>query len=260
MKEPVGADRDEPGRVLDEESASRWLLFLLLSLTLLYAPLLLADYAWDDEALVLARASALSEGEEASVHGDLWQSTGTEAQRSGYYRPLFLISLDADRMLARSDPGWAHIHSLLWHLLACLSLFGLIRRIVPAPAALLGVAFFGFHPLQTEAIAWVSARNDPMAAALGLTGVWMMVEARGRITQLAVASLLLFLALLSKEHAVVFPVLLVGMRWARGESFADLRVLVATFLPVLIYFGLRLSADVAAPDGALPGLGEIARA
>ena len=118
MKEPVGADRDEPGRVLDEESASRWLLFLLLSLTLLYAPLLLADYAWDDEALVLARASALSQGEDASIHGDLWQATGAEAQDSGYYRPLFLLSLDVDRVLAASDPGWAHIHSLLWHLLA----------------------------------------------------------------------------------------------------------------------------------------------
>ena len=52
----------QPPTLLDDESAARWLLLLLLGIALLYAPLLLADYAWDDEALVLARTDFIAEG------------------------------------------------------------------------------------------------------------------------------------------------------------------------------------------------------
>lgn len=147
---------------LDEESARRWFVFLLLCVALLYAPLMVADYAWDDEALVLARQTALDGATAGPAHGDLWMSAGAEARASSYYRPALLWSLDVDQLLWPGSPGGAHMQSVGWHLAAALALFLLLVQLVPTAPALIGVALFAFHPAQSEAVAWIAARNDLM--------------------------------------------------------------------------------------------------
>jgi hypothetical protein len=241
---------------LDEESSRRWFLFLLLALALLYSPLMLADYAWDDEALVLARQTALAEGEAAGSHGDLWMSAGSEAQTSGYYRPAFLWSLDLDQQLWPGSPGGAHMQSLAWHGAAVLALFLLLVQVVPGSAALLGAALFAFHPAQSEAVAWIAARNDLMVAALGIGGIAVLLPERPEPRRLVLGGALLLGAFLSKESAMALPVLLLGLdcaRWGRPRGGARLGALAA---PLLIYLVLRLSADVPMPNSTLPSLAD----
>ena len=76
------------------------LLILLLVTALTFARLCSVEFSWDDEALVrdnqwtgsLSQIGALFER-------DLWGTTRLSGLQSGYYRPLFLVSLAVDRAL-----------------------------------------------------------------------------------------------------------------------------------------------------------------
>jgi len=243
-----------PSSLLDEESARRWFLFLLLALALLYSPMMLADYSWDDDALVLARQVALAEGAATGSHGDLWMTAGDEAQVSGYYRPAFLWSLDLDQLLWPGSPGGAHMQSLLWHLAAALALFLVLVQLFPAPAALLGVALFAFHPAQSEAVAWIAARNDLMVAALGFGAVAALLPERPGGRRTLIGAALLLGALLSKESAAALPLLLLGLDFARWGRHRGKARLVALALAVLGYSLLRVNASLGTFNFDLPSL------
>ena len=245
---------EERASLLDNESAHRWFLFLLLGLTLLYAPLLLADYAWDDEALVLARQAALNQGTALAGNGDLWMAVGEEARQSGYYRPAFLWSLDLDSFFGAGKPGLAHMHSLAWHLAAVLGLYLLLTQLFSGPAALLGTALFAFHPVQSEAVAWIAARNDMMASAFGFMAMAALLPTRAPPVRLALGGLFLLGALLSKEHAVAFVLLFFALDWVRrGRPKRSGRIEVVVGV-VVVYVGLRIGASLDAPSLQLPSV------
>lgn len=235
------------------KSSWRWHLLILSIVTAIaYTALWPAEFAWDDEALVRDNqwTGSLSSLPELFTR-DLWSTTKLSSLESGYYRPLFLVSLAVDRALFGLSATAAHVVSLGWHLLAVAALLALLRRLVPEDRALLGATIFALHPLQSEVIALVAARNDSMAAAMTLGALWLVVDAQPRAGRAALAGLLAFGALLSKESAVLAPGLLLALdlaRWRRPGS--PLRY-VPLILAVLAYFGLRAAAGVGGSMDAL---------
>ena len=149
--------RREP---LHRDSRSRNLLLGLLLLTALtYARLWGVEFSWDDEALIVDNqvTGALDlESVKAFFTRDLWSTTRLPTLKSGYYRPLMLLSLALDRAAFGLSSAAAHAHSLLWHLGAVAALFALIRRLLGAGPALAGSLLFALHPVQAEVLALVA--------------------------------------------------------------------------------------------------------
>ena len=153
----------------------RGLVLLLVVTTIAFARLWGVEFSWDDEALVVdnrVTGSLANFGE--FFTRDLWGTTQLEWLKSGYYRPLMLLSLAVDRAIFGLDSTTAHVHSLLWHLGAVAALWAVLRKLASPRGALLGAAFFAVHPLQAEVLALVAARNDSMAAALSLLALWLL--------------------------------------------------------------------------------------
>ncbi len=119
---------------------------------------------------------------------------------------------------AELSPGPALFHglNLLAHILAGVAVLLLLRRLVDNDwAALGGAMLFALHPVQVEAVAWVSGFKDVLCGLLSLGALWqyvVFVQAReisprpARSAYLA-AVVLFLLALLSKPTAVVVPAL-----------------------------------------------------
>ncbi|MDD5026734.1 MAG: tetratricopeptide repeat protein [Candidatus Peribacteraceae bacterium] len=134
------------------------------------------------------------------------------------YVPFTLLSYQLEHLLFGLNPFVYHFDNLLLHLLNTLLAFWLLlkltgRREVAFFAALL----FGVHPLNTETVAWVSARKDLLSGAFFLGSVVAYMSYRERKTiALKVWSILLFLfGLLAKVSIAVLPVVLIlidGMR------------------------------------------------
>ncbi len=231
---------------------ARWGLPLLLVVTALaYLALWPADFAWDDEALVVDNQVIGQPGGWLELWTrDLWSTTRLSTLQSGYYRPLMLLSLAVDRALFGLDATGAHLHSLAWHLLAVAALFVLLRRLVAPGPALAGATLFALHPAQSEVLALVAARNDSMAAALVLAAVVVLLPLdERRPGRLALGAALTFAGLLSKESAVLAPVMLLALDLGRGHGPRDaLRRgwprLVAMLVAVVALLGLRAAIGV----------------
>ncbi|MFT5686414.1 MAG: hypothetical protein ACI8RZ_007370 [Myxococcota bacterium] len=200
----------------DARLAVGLILTALLTLTT-YIGVIGLDFVWDDRALVLEnpliRDLRLIP---AYFRADLW-STDESAASSGYYRPLMLLSLAADYALFTLRPAGYHLHSLLWHLLACGALALLLRQLVPPTAVLLGSALFALHPIQSETVVWIAARNDSMAATFALLSLWLVVNREVAGGRLAGAAMLSGLALLAKESVLFLPAALLVLDLARGQ-------------------------------------------
>ena len=193
-----------------------WLLLLLT--VLVFAPALAGDFCWDDRALILGNAVTddLWGNLGTFFTADLWQTLELAGTDSGYYRPLMLVSLAVDRSIAGLSPVWAHAHSLAWHVGAVAALWWVLRKLCEPLPALLGALIFALHPLQIETVALIAARNDAMAAAMGLAALGLVLDKDAKPAALLGAGLLTWAAMLSKESAVLLPLLLGALDWARA--------------------------------------------
>ncbi len=131
---------------------------------------------------------------------------------SNYYRPFLFLTFLFNYILTGTDPVLYHLVSNLIHIGNGLLIFYLLVRWLRSPrAAFLGALLFLIQPLQTEAVAYVSGRGDPLSIFFILAGIALYVHDRTWWAGLAAV-----LAVLSRETAVLFPVYL-GLALAAFE-------------------------------------------
>src|SRR5207247_891428 len=123
------------------------------------------------------------------------------------YRPLPLASFAVDWAIARGHPAWFHSMNLLWHAGVAVLVAAVVLRWADWAAALAAGLVFAVHPIHVEAVANVIGLGELMAAA----GACLTVYAAVVRQDLLLSGAALVLGLLSKENAVVAPVLIV---WA----------------------------------------------
>ncbi len=147
------------------------------------------------------------------------------------WHPLTWISLMLDCDLFRLNPAGPHLVNNLFHAANAALVFIFVRRLAAAAAlgtensvlwvAILAGAFFAWHPLRVESVAWAAERKDVLSAFLSLLALLNYLrygeskktgERSRRVFGLYLGCLLCFiLALLSKPMAVTLPVLMVLM-------------------------------------------------
>jgi len=207
---------------------------------------------WDDEINVY-RNPYLNPVTPANL-GHFWTGTGMGKAADTVYRPLVysiyaLIAPGAattpyltDGQGAGLDARPFHAVSLLVHVLNVLLVFGLLRRLVKNDgAAAVGAALFALHPLQVEAVAWVSGLTDLLGALFSLLALTAFVRFReagqgnGSWKWFAVATLWFGLALLSKPSAAVLPLLALVLDCAvLGRSWRESVKVLAGWLPLAL--------------------------
>lgn len=152
-----------------------------------------------------------------------------------FYRPVFLLWMRINFVVSALSPwGW-HLLSILKHVLAAALLVMLVWELLGEwAAALTAGVLFALHPAQTESVSWVTV-PDPLMAA-GLLGALLLYvryvdllsvrpnaekrKSRKRPLSfvpkpspplLTASAGLYFAALLSKETAIIFPAVIVGI-------------------------------------------------
>ena len=212
---------------------------------------------WLDDDLHLARTEAIAEGVDgawadawvfrSSDVSPLWYTPHEYSVR--YFRPVVSVSLLVDRWLWPGNATGHHATNLLFHILAA-TLVGLLagRLVDRADVATrrrvagFGAALFAVHPAHMDALGWVMGRADSLAAVwvLACVAAHLVRLDRGGLRWLSVEVVLAVLGLLSKESAVVLPVVLLVHGWAgypgvgaeRRLSFGGWRGLIRAVGPV----------------------------
>lgn len=224
-----------------------------------FAPTLGYGFTYlDDDQLILSRGSFLSD---ASNLFRAFLEPYFGRGSSSYYRPLVTASyvLDA-QWTGLSALGYHATNVALHGGISVLVLWLLLELGVGELPARIGAMGFAAHPAQTASVAWIVGRNDLLMTGFVLLGVACLFADQRRPRPLTkfchVACFAL--ALLSKETAVLGPLVFAGFAWA-----ADRRVVLkqrwlwaawAATLALYLFVRSLVLTDLGAGSAGLAGL------
>jgi Flp pilus assembly protein TadD len=195
----------------------RWLAAVAAAFSgLLYVNTLDNPYVYDDFRTVLNNPSI----------EDVWEVKAIVYRE--VTRPVVNFSYAVDRAVYGNRLLGHHLTSVVLHVVTVLLLFQVARRAVEDQAArreargqpalrttvvaFSAAAIFGLHPMMTESVGYISGRSEVLCAVFFLGALlsgrrWMLGAGR---PWLAAAFGLWVAALLSKEIAVMWPLVLLG--------------------------------------------------
>ena len=193
-----------------------------------YFPALSGGFIWDDviftEEPVVHAASGLR---------NIWLSPA-DIKSEAHYWPLVYTSFWLEHQLWGLAPAGYHAVNILLHLINCLLLWRLLRRLA-VPGALVIAAVFAVHPLHVESVAWIIERKDLLSALCYLSAVlaWIRFTEAPRPGRYVLALALFTAGLLSKSVVVTLPAaLLIWHWWQRGRVTPVELLRLAPFLVV----------------------------
>jgi protein O-mannosyl-transferase len=187
------------------------LAWLLLASFLVYANTLANGFVSDDHQQIEGNPYAHSFRYVGKIFTTtVWSFQGNEG-RTNYYRPLMTFGYVLCDKAFQTYPLGFHLVNLFLNCLVVWLVFLLCRKVFADDRlAFVAAILFAFHPVHSEAVAWVAAVTELQLAVFYLLTFWFFLrlsdpESKLRIPVLMWASFLL--ALLSKEQAVTLPAL-----------------------------------------------------
>jgi tetratricopeptide (TPR) repeat protein len=246
------------------KSLQQWLPgILLLGLpALVYLPSLGNGFVWDDHGLIFQDPWVQSLEHMGFLFSpEYWNQYFIGIK--GQYRPLRALSLALQLAIWGPDPKAFHAFNLILHLLNTWLLSRVLKRLgFPQWVAWLAALVFAMHPVHTEVVVWVKNRTEEMGMLFSLLGILCYLKAQGggaRRAQLSwwgLCSLCCAMALLSKETALVLPILLFAHAFLLAPHRARaLLAAGASLIPLGLYLFVKLrllSSEGSAFAPALP--------
>jgi tetratricopeptide (TPR) repeat protein len=211
------------------------LLLILLTTFLIYSPAMHGGLVWDDDV-------NLTRPELQSLHGlyRIWFDPVATARNSQYY-PLVHTAFWIEHKLWGDDYVGYHLMNVLWHSIAVLLVYSIVKKL-HIPGALLAAAIFAVHPVMVESVAWMTEQKNTLSTVLYLGAMLVYLEFdESRLRSRYLISLGLFaLALFAKTATVTFPfALLVVIWWQRGRIAWRRDV-----LPLIPFFALSFATGL----------------
>jgi protein O-mannosyl-transferase len=182
-------------------------LWIALAILLIYLPSVTVSAVhndWTHQADVVSRTTLKSLAELF-----VWR------QPDGFYRPLVFLSLWIDARIFGDNQWGYHLQNIFFHVANSLLLIRVAVRLGLSEAASRWAALlFAVAAVNYEPVIWPGARFDLMAACFVLLA---LRSALGERVSLWSMSIFYVLAVLSKESAYCFPLLLVLFFVFRGK-------------------------------------------
>jgi hypothetical protein len=154
------------------------------------------------------------------------------------YRPLTMVAFSLEYAIGRGSPLPFHAVSIALYGLVCAAFFRLLRTVVDLDTAILGAVLFAVHPVHTEAVANVVGQAELLVALFIFVAVSRYIEVRRRDAleprDSAAIVALFFLALISKEHALILPALIIASEVLITNANERLRDRVRKLAPLFL--------------------------
>jgi tetratricopeptide (TPR) repeat protein len=195
-----------------------------------YSPALRAPFLFDDTVMMFARphpSPLLSE----------WLRD---------FRPLLMFSYWLNFTASGADSFSYHAINILLHCGVAALVFAIVRRLLEWSGAMqsrrdllagFAAAVFLLHPVQTEAVAYISGRSEVLSVLLAYAAFALFLWRREAAIawRTAAAVLALFgLAMLTKQHTMALPALflLTDFWWNPGSPLKAIRGNWRLYLPL----------------------------
>ncbi|MCB0739123.1 MAG: tetratricopeptide repeat protein [Bacteroidetes bacterium] len=170
------------------------------------------------------------------------------------YHPLPILSFAINHYFSELNPVPYHIVNLLFHLLNVMLVFKLLKHFIKHSWLALGLAAaWALHPMNTEAVTWISARSSVMYTFFFLGSMWFYLkfQERRELKFLLLSFLAALLSHLSKVNAVALPVVLVALEWFYSGKQLKKYAYTIPFFAIAVFFGLYALSDSGTTDNIL---------
>lgn len=178
-----------------------------------------------------------------------WRTiAGDPSLAKDVWRPLVATSFALDYRLWKLDSRLYHVENAIFHSLAAILVYLAAFLVLESGfGAFIAAVVFTIHPVQTEAVAWVSGRANMLFLIFFLAAfIAHVLERKGKALPLTygIMALSFSLALLSKEMAIVLPLvcILYDLYFTDARSVkAYVRYYLPLFLIAAVYLAARFS-------------------
>jgi hypothetical protein len=216
-------------------------------------------FALDDVHLIVNNERVHSISGAWEVFG---QTYWPAAFGSSLYRPLTMLAFSIEWALGNGSPLPFHAASIVLHVLVCVTLFRFLKQVTDDDVAIFATALFAVHPVHTEAFANIVGQGELLAAMFVFLAMERYVRARRSggpgLGDAVVVGFFYACGLLSKEHAVVLPALLLSAELlitSQTETVKDRLKRFSPTLGVLIVVAIAFIAVRTIVTGGLRAAG-----
>lgn len=243
---------------MTRREATRWLAWLLLSALVVLAWWngLHGEFTYDDKVEVIGNRTIRFLSEWKVVIAYNWS------------RPITLLSYAANFAFSRFEPFSYHVVDLALHAVVSGLAMLFVAELAeargherPLRVGFAAAVIWALHPLQTEAVSYVTGRSEQLCALfyLGSCWAWIRFARHGGWHRAALSLACLVLAFFTKEVAATLPVALglIELFAVRGGSLREVRWrrYAPWLLALVAFFALRYRVY-----GTLTARGEVERA
>lgn len=224
----------------DFKSIRSSLLLLVTATLLVYAVSFSNGFVLDDNVIIVKNPD--------TVHvGNVGKLLFSPDVIKPYYRPLNRASYLLDYQLFGMNPVWFHAVNIIIHLLNVVLLYLVgCRLLADRRAALIAALLFAVHPVNSEAVNFIAARNTLLALFFSLASLLVFYGVKDRGGRWPIlAALLFFCGLLSKETGLML-IAIIGLYalfpgfLPDGEKFrVRMTSLVPFLVAAIVYFAMR---------------------
>ncbi len=217
-------------------------IFLLLLITsIFYLRVFFLDFVWDDIPQVIHNTTVKNFDLINMFIKDGEWGIAVRETKTPYYRPIFILSLAIDYLIAGENPAFFHTTNLILHLLLTLAIFYTLSYYFEDKFyAFLGSLFVALYPARAEAVVYVSARLHILGALFSILTFYLLkryfTENNKKLYYLSV--LTFFLSIFSFEMSLFLPVFVI-----LENGFSKLKNTVKILAPhivlIIIYFLAR---------------------
>ncbi|MFZ4631988.1 MAG: tetratricopeptide repeat protein [Patescibacteria group bacterium] len=212
---------------------------------LLYAQTLSYDLTYlDDNTLLIDRYEIIKDIKNIPT---VFSTDVFSSGANFFYRPFLNLSFMLDAQNGVDNFFIFHLDNIFLHIIAVFLLFIVLKKILKNKnlAFFLSLIFL-FHPVLTQAVAWLPGRNDSLVTIFILASFLCLLSfsLRPRPISLLGYSIFFFIALLTKETAIFFPFLVLIYLLTIGRRdyiFKSDRMLlvVTSFAAMFIWYLMR---------------------
>lgn len=219
-------------------------LALIVLCFILYAQTFSFSYALDDR-IFITEHKAVQQG--LAGLPELWTKHSMYSSslniNQGRYRPLTFTTFALEQAIAPGNPRLGHIVQVLLYCLVVILVYAVTARLFPKKPPLFAwavAAIFAAHPIHAEVVANIKSRDIVLACIWSFLAIWYYIginehlSVTGKIVwkHIGYCTLLMILALLSQEGAIIFALILPLVGWFVTPGISPRRQLVL-MLPIL---------------------------
>jgi tetratricopeptide (TPR) repeat protein len=176
------------------------------------------NFVWDDEFQVLRNPWIRDWSRVLQFFTtDVWAFSSTQPKTS-FYRPLHMVAHALGYSFSGFHPQGYHLMNIVLHAIsAWLAARIALQLTQDRSIALVAGLLFAVHPIHAESVTWIAAITDPLCAVFYFWALLLYLRYSAspeKWREFAIVLALFFLALLAKEMAFAFPLIVIWADWS----------------------------------------------